>query len=134
MSTRRVGVYSLQAAIAAEHARAPTAAATDWRQITVLYDVLLTIHPSPIVELNRAVAVAMRDGPDAALALMDSLLTADELSNYHLAHAAKADLLRRAGRTAEAAAAYELALSLARQEPEIRFLRRRLLELQATPG
>lgn len=132
MSTRRVGVYSLQAAIAAEHARAPAAAATDWRQITALYDVLLTIHPSPIIELNRAVAVAMRDGPDAGLALLDSLLTLDELTNYHLAHAAKADLLRRTGRTAEAAVAYELALSLARQEPEIRFLRRRILELQAT--
>lgn len=130
MSTRQVGVYSLQAAIAAEHARAPESAATDWRQITALYDALLTVSPSPIVELNRAVAVAMRDGPEVGLLLLDALLSTDELTGYHLAHAAKADLLRRAGRMADATSAYETALHLARQEPEIRFLRRRLQEMQ----
>ena len=130
MSTRRFGVYSLQAAIAAEHARASTASATDWRQIVALYDTLLAINPTPVVELNRAVAVAMRDGPEAGLVLLDSLLRKEELANYHLAYAAKADLLRRAGRTAEAADAYEMALRFARQEPEIRFLQRRLHSLR----
>ena len=129
MSTRRFGVYSLQAAIAAEHARAPTASATDWRQITALYDALLAINPSPIIELNRAVAVAMRDGPQAGLSLIHTILDRGELTEYHLSHAALADLYRRASRHAEARAAYERALVLAQQEPERRFLRKRLNEL-----
>lgn len=129
MSTRRFGVYSLQAAIAAEHARAPTASATDWRQITALYDALLAINPSPIIELNRAVAVAMRDGPQAGLSLIHTILDGKELTEYHLSHAALADLYRRASRHAEARAAYERALVLAQQEPERRFLRKRLNEL-----
>ena len=129
MSTRRFGVYSLQAAIAAEHARAPTASATDWRQITALYDALLAINPSPIIELNRAVAVAMRDGPQAGLSLIHAILDRGELTEYHLSHAALADLYRRASRHAEARTAYERALVLAPQEPERRFLRKRLNEL-----
>ena len=129
MSTRRFGVYSLQAAIAAEHARAPTASATDWRQITALYDALLAINPSPIIELNRAVAVAMRDGPQAGLSLIHAILDRGELTEYHLSHAALADLYRRASRHAEARTAYERALVLAQQEPERRFLRKRLNEL-----
>ena len=129
MSTRRFGVYSLQAAIAAEHARAPTASATDWRQITALYDALLAINPSPIIELNRAVAVAMRDGPQAGLSLIHTILDRGELTEYHLSHAALADLYRRASRHAEARTAYERALVLAQQEPERRFLRKRLNEL-----
>jgi RNA polymerase sigma-70 factor, ECF subfamily len=134
MSSRQFGVYSLQAAIAAEHARAPTAAGTDWRQITALYDTLLAVNPSPIIELNRAVAVAMRDGPEAGLSLLDSLLKRSELIDYHLAHAAKADLLRRSGRIAEAIGSYDSALNLARQEPEIRFLRYRLSEMKMAKG
>ena len=129
MSTRRFGVYSLQAAIAAEHARAPTASATDWRQITVLYDTLLAISPTPIIELNRAVAVAMRDGPEAGLSAIRTILDRGELTEYHLSYAALADLYRRACRYAEARAAYERALVLAQQEPERRFLRKRLNEL-----
>jgi RNA polymerase sigma-70 factor, ECF subfamily len=128
MSSRRVGAYSLQAAIAAEHARAPAAAATDWRQIVALYDALLAINPSPVIELNRAVAVAMRDGPEAGLTLVNDLLSMDELAEYHLAYASKAELLRRAGRYAESVTAYEEALRLARQEPEICYLSRRLEE------
>ncbi len=130
MSSRQIGVYSLQAAIAAEHARAPTASTTDWRQIAALYDVLVTVCPSPVIELNRAVALAMRDGPEAGLALLNDLLSSDELAEYHLAYASKADLLRRAGRFAESITAYQDALRLARQEPEIRYLRRRLEETQ----
>jgi RNA polymerase sigma-70 factor (ECF subfamily) len=130
MSSRRVGVYSLQAAIAAEHARAPTASATDWRQITALYDDLLDINPSPIIELNRAVAVAMRDGPEVGLSLIQSLLDRGELTEYHLSHAAMADLYRRSGRYPEARAAYEQALAMAQQEPERRFLRRRIQKLE----
>jgi RNA polymerase sigma-70 factor (ECF subfamily) len=130
MSSRRVGVYSLQAAIAAEHARAPTASATDWRQITALYDDLLDVNPSPIIELNRAVAVAMRDGPEAGLSLIQSLLDRGELTEYHLSHAAMADLYRRSGRYPEARAAYEQALAMAQQEPERRFLRRRIQKLE----
>jgi RNA polymerase sigma-70 factor (ECF subfamily) len=128
MSSRQIGVYSLQAAIAAEHARAPTASATDWRQIVALYDALLTVSPSPVIELNRAVAVAMRDGPQVGIGLIQELLDRGELTEYHLSHAALADLYRRAGRFAESIAAYEDAMRLARQEPEIRFLRRRLEE------
>jgi RNA polymerase sigma-70 factor (ECF subfamily) len=124
-----VGPYTLQAAIAAAHAEAPTAEATDWRRIVGLYDLLARADPSPVVELNRAVAVAMRDGPAAGLALVDALLAAGQLDAYHLAHAARADLLRRLGRTDDARAAYRRALDLARQGPERRFLERRLREL-----
>ena len=130
LASRRVGPYALQAAISAVHAEAPAAAATDWPQIVGLYDVLARIEPSPIVELNRAVAVAMRDGPAAGLNLIDAILARGELGNYHLAHAARADLYRRLGRTAEARAAYQRALSLTQQEPERRFLARRLAELK----
>ncbi len=130
MGSRRVGVYSLQAAIAAEHARAPTASATDWRQITALYDDLLDINPSPIIELNRAVAVAMRDGPEVGLSLIQSILDRGELTEYHLSHAAMADLYRRSGRYPDARAAYERALAMAQQEPERRFLRRRIQKLE----
>ena len=129
LSSRRVGPYTLQAAIASVHADAPNAGATDWAQIARLYDVLVHVEPSPVVELNRAVAVAMRDGPDAGLALIDAILARGDLADYHLAHAARADLCRRLGRTAETRASYERALSLARQEPERRFLERRLAEL-----
>jgi RNA polymerase sigma-70 factor (ECF subfamily) len=129
LSSRRFGPYTLQAAIAALHADAPSAAATDWAQIAGLYDVLARVEPSPIVELNRAVAVAMRDGPAAGLALMDAILAGGDLADYHLAHSARADLCRRLGRTAEARAAYQRALALTRQEPERRFLERRLGEL-----
>jgi RNA polymerase sigma-70 factor (ECF subfamily) len=124
-----VGPYTLQAAIAAVHASAATAAATDWRQIAALYDALLALSPSPVVELNRAVAVAMRDGPAAGLALVEAILARGDLDDYHLAHAARADLLRRLGRRAEARQAYERALALAQQEPERRFLCRRLEQL-----
>jgi RNA polymerase sigma-70 factor (ECF subfamily) len=129
LRSRRFGPYALQAAIAAVHAEAPTAADTDWPQIVGLYDVLLRADPSPVVELNRAAAVAMRDGPAAGLALVDALLARGELADYHLAHSARADLLRRLGRTADARGAYARALALTRQEPERRFLERRLAEL-----
>ncbi|WP_447987604.1 RNA polymerase sigma factor [Nitrospira sp. Nam74] len=131
LSSRRIGPYTVQSAIAAVHAQAPNAAATDWRQIIALYDVLLQANPSPVIELNRAAAVAMRDGPSAGLTLIDAILARGDLKNYHLAHAARADLCRRLRRTAEARASYELALSLTHQEPERRFLRRRLAELSA---
>jgi RNA polymerase sigma-70 factor (ECF subfamily) len=130
LAARRFGAYTIQAAIAAVHAEAPSAAQTDWAQIAALYDVLLRSAPSPIVELNRAVAVAMRDGPEAGLALIDDILERGELTDYHLAHAARADLCRRLGRLSEARIAYERALSLAQQGPERRFLRKRLLELK----
>ncbi|MGP0067654.1 MAG: RNA polymerase sigma factor [Isosphaeraceae bacterium] len=129
LGTRRFGAYTVQAAIAAVHASAPSAAATDWRQIAALYDALLAISPSPVVELNRAVAVAMRDGPSAGLALIDAILDRSDLGAYHLAHAARADLLRRLGRREESRRAYERALALAQQEPERRFLRMRLAQL-----
>jgi RNA polymerase sigma-70 factor (ECF subfamily) len=129
LASRRFGAYTLQAAIAAVHAEAPDAEATDWPQIVGLYDTLLRIDPSPVVELNRAVAVAMRDGPAAGLALVEAILGRGELSNYHLAHAARAELLRRMKRTAEARAAYTQALALTQQLPERRFLVRRLAEL-----
>lgn len=128
-ASRRVGHYTLQATIAAEHARAPSAATTDWKRIVDLYDALQSLQPSPVVELNRAVAVVMRDGPAVGLDLIDALLARGELADYHLAHAARADLCRRLGRTAEARTAYERALTLARQEPERRFLERRLAAL-----
>ncbi len=130
LSSRRFGPYTLQAAIAALHGEAPSAAETDWAQIVALYDVLLRVDPSPVVELNRAVAAAMRDGPEAGLAPIDTILGRGDLGNYHLAHSARADLCRRLGRTVEARASYERALALARQEPERRFLKRRLDELQ----
>jgi RNA polymerase sigma-70 factor (ECF subfamily) len=129
LASRRIGPYTLQAAISAVHAEAPTAAATDWAQIVGLYDVLLRADPSPVVELNRAVAVAMRDGPGAGLALIDALLAKGALAEYHLAHSARAELCRRLGRTADARASYERAHALARQEPQRRFLERRLREL-----
>jgi RNA polymerase sigma-70 factor (ECF subfamily) len=129
VSSGQVGPYTLQAAIAAAHAEAPTAAATDWDRIVGLYDLLARADPSPVVELNRAVAVAMRDGPSAGLALIDAILERGQLHAYHLAHAARADLLCRLGRIAEARAAYRRALQLTRQEPEQRFIRRRLREL-----
>jgi RNA polymerase sigma-70 factor (ECF subfamily) len=129
LSSRRIGPYTLQAAIAAVHAEAPSPAATDWARIVGLYDVLARADPSPVVELNRAVAVAMRDGPLAGLARIDAILARGDLGNYHLAHAARADLYRRLGNTAEARASYERALGLTQQEPERRFLERRLSEL-----
>ena len=129
LAARQIGPYTVQAAIAAVHANAPNAAATDWAQIVALYDLLARAEPSPVVELNRAVAVAMRDGPSAGLALIDAILGRGDLSDYHLAHAARADLCRRLGRGAEARASYERALSLTVQEPERRFLERRLAEL-----
>lgn len=128
-ASRRAGPYALQAAIAAEHARAPTAADTDWRRIVALYDLLAHHAPSAIVELNRAVAVAMRDGPQAGLAIVDAILARGELADYHLAHAARAELCRRLHRNEEARRAYRRALALVRQAPERRFLERRLSEL-----
>jgi RNA polymerase sigma-70 factor (ECF subfamily) len=130
LASRRYGAFTLQAAIAAIHARSSSAATTDWRQITLLYDRLLQIQPSPVVELNRAVAIAMCDGLEQGLRLIDDLLAREHLSNYHLAHAARADLCRRLGRVEEARASYEKALGLARQEPDRRFLARRLEELK----
>jgi RNA polymerase sigma-70 factor, ECF subfamily len=129
LRSRRFGPYTLQAAIAAVHAGAASADATDWTQIVGLYDVLLRADPSPVVELNRAAAVAMRDGPAAGLTIVDAILARGERADYHLAHSARADLCRRLGRTADARASYERALALARQEPERRFLARRLGEL-----
>jgi RNA polymerase sigma-70 factor (ECF subfamily) len=129
LSSRGFGPYTLQAAIAAVHAEAPDAAATDWAQVVALYDVLMRAEPSPVVELNRAVAVAMRDGPLAGLALIDAILGRGDLEKYHLAHAARADLCRRLGRTADAKASYERALALTQQDPERRFLNRRLAQL-----
>ena len=127
--SRRFGPYSLQAAIAAVLVEAPSADATDWAQIVGLYDVLLRFEASPVVELNRAVAVAMRDGPQVGLELIDAILARGELGDYRLAHAARADLCRRLGRREDARAAYRSALQLARQLPERRFLERRLTEL-----
>jgi RNA polymerase sigma-70 factor (ECF subfamily) len=129
LATRRVGPFALQAAIASVHAGAPQAAATDWGRIVGLYDLLAQVQPSPVVELNRAVAVAMREGPAAGLSLVDALLARGELNEYHLAHAARADLCRRLGRAADARASYRRALALARQGPERQFLQRRLAEL-----
>jgi RNA polymerase sigma-70 factor, ECF subfamily len=131
LSSRRFGPYTLQAAIAAVHASAASVAATDWGQIAALYDVLLRVEPSPVVELNRAVAVAvaMRDGPAAGLELIDAIIGRGDLADYHLAHAARAEFCRRLGRVADAKAAYERAIGLVRQEPERRFLEKRLAEL-----
>ena len=129
LAARQVGPYTVQAAIAAVHASAANASATDWAQIVALYDLLARAEPSPVVELNRAVAVAMRDGPSAGLGLIDTILENGDLLDYHLAHAARADLCRRLGRIAEARASYERALRLTEQQPERRFLERRLAEL-----
>jgi RNA polymerase sigma-70 factor (ECF subfamily) len=129
LASRGFGPYTIQAAIAAVHADASTAAATDWEEIVGLYDVLSRADASPVIELNRAVAVAMRDGPAAGLALIDAILQRGDLLDYRLAHAARAELCRRLGRTADARASYERALALARQEPERRLLERRLAEL-----
>lgn len=129
LTGRRFGPFTLQAAIAAVHAEARTAADTDWAQIVGLYDVLVRADPSPVVELNRAAAIAMRDGPAAGLAIVDAILGRGELESYHLAHSARADLCRRLGRIADARVSYERALALAKQEPERRFLEKRLREL-----
>jgi RNA polymerase sigma-70 factor, ECF subfamily len=128
--SRRFGSYTLQAAIAAAHAEAESVAATDWRQIVALYDQLLRIQPSPVVQLNRAVAIAMRDGPEAGLTQIDAVLEHGELANYYLAHSARADMYRRLGRTAEARASYEKALALTQQEPERQFLQERIRQLK----
>jgi RNA polymerase sigma-70 factor (ECF subfamily) len=130
LASRRVGSYTLQAAIASVHAAAPTSAATNWAAIVGWYDVLLRLEPTPVVELNRAVAVAMRDGPATGLALVDELLTRGELADYHLAHAARADFCRRLGQARDARESYERALELTQQGPERRFLERRLSELE----
>jgi len=129
LASRRFGPYTLQAAIAAVHAEAPSPEATDWGQIVALYDVLLRADPSPIVELNRAAAIAMRDGPAAGLGIVDAILARGELADYQLAHAAQADFLRRLGRFDESRTAYERALALTRQEPQRRFIERRLAEI-----
>jgi RNA polymerase sigma-70 factor (ECF subfamily) len=129
LRTGRFGVYTIQAAISAVHASAPSAADTDWSQIVALYDVLMRSAPTPVIELNRAVAVAMRDGFESGLALVEAILQRGDLSDYHLAHAARADLCRRLSRTEDSKSAYKRALALAQQEPERRFLKKRLQEL-----
>jgi len=129
LKSRRFGSYTLQAAIAAVHAEAESAAVTDWRQIVALYNRLVRIQPSPIVELNRAVAIAMRDGPEVGLGLIDAVLAHGELADYYLAHSARADMCRRLGRTAEARSSYERALALTQQEPERQFLQERIRQL-----
>ncbi len=130
LKSRHFGSYTLQAAIAAVHAGAESVASTDWRQIVALYDRLLRIQPSPVVQLNRAVAIAMCDGPEAGLAHIDAVLEQGELANYYLAHSARADLYRRLGRTAEARSSYEKALALTQQEPERQFLQERIRQLK----
>ena len=130
VKSRRFGSYTLQAAIAAVHAEAESVARTDWQQIVALYDQLVRIQPSPVVRLNRAVAIAMRDGPEAGLAHIDAILAHGELANYYLAHSARADMYRRLGRTTEARASYEKALALTQQEPERQFLQERIRQLK----
>ncbi len=130
LKTRRFGAYTLQAAIAAVHAEAASAAETDWQQIVALYNQLVRIQPSPVVQLNRAVAIAMRDGPEAGLKQIDAVLEHRELANYYLAHSARADMYRRLGRTAEARSSYEKALTLTQQEPERQFLQERIRQLK----
>jgi RNA polymerase sigma-70 factor, ECF subfamily len=130
LNSRRFGAYTLQAAIAAVHAEAESTAATDWRQIVALYNQLVRIHPSPVAHLNRAVAIAMRDGPEAGLAHIDAVLEHGELANYYLAHSARADMYRRLGRNAEARSSYEKALALTQQEPERQFLQERIRQLK----
>ncbi len=129
LNSRRFSSYTLQAALAAVHAQAESVAATDWRQIVALYDQLLRIQPSPVIQLNRAVAIAMRDGPEAGLAHIDAVLEQGELAKYYLAHSARADMCRRLGRTSEARSSYEKALALTQQEPERQFLRERIRQL-----
>jgi RNA polymerase sigma-70 factor, ECF subfamily len=130
LSSRRFGVYTLQAAIAAVHAEAESAAATDWRQIVFIYNQLVRIQPSPVVYLNRAVAIAMCDGPEAGLTHIDAVLAQGGLAHYYLAYSARADMYRRLGRTAEARTAYERALALTQQEPERQFLQERIRQLK----
>jgi RNA polymerase sigma-70 factor (ECF subfamily) len=130
LKSHRFGSYTLQAAIAAVHAEAESVALTDWRQIVALYNQLMRIHPSPVVQLNRAVAIAMHDGPEAGLAHIDAVLEHGELANYYLAHSARADMYRRLGRTAEARSSYEKALALTHQEPERQFLQARIRQLK----
>jgi RNA polymerase sigma-70 factor, ECF subfamily len=130
LKSRRFGAYTLQAAIAAVHAEAESTVATNWRQIVALYNQLVRIHPSPVAHLNRAVAIAMRDGPEAGLTHIDAVLEHGELANYYLAHSARADMCRRLGRTAEARSSYEKALALTQQEPERRFLEERIRQLK----
>src|ERR1700751_1417699 len=130
LKSRRFGPYTLQAGIAAVHAKAESVAATDWGQIVALYDQLVRIQPSPVVQLNRAVAIAMRDGPEAGLTHIDAVLEHGELTNYYLAHSARADMYRRLGRTAEARASYEKALALSQQEPERQFLQERIRQMK----
>ena len=130
LNSRRFGPYTLQAAIAAVHAETESVAATDWRQIVALYDQLVRIQPSPVVHLNRAVAIAMRDGPEAGLKQIDAVLEHGELTNYYLAHSARADMCRRLGRTAEARTSYQRALALTQQEPERQFLQDRIRQLK----
>jgi RNA polymerase sigma-70 factor, ECF subfamily len=130
LQSRRFGSYTLQAAIAAVHAEAESPAATDWRQVVALYNQLVRIQPSPVVHLNRAVAIAMRDGPEAGLAQIDAILEHGELTNYYLAHSARAEMYRRLGRTAEARSSYEKALALTQQEPERQFLQERIRQLK----
>jgi RNA polymerase sigma-70 factor (ECF subfamily) len=130
LGSRRFGSYTLQAAIAAVHGEAESVASTDWQQIVALYDQLVRIQPSPVVQLNRAVAIAMRDGPEAGLAQIDAVLEHGELADYYLAHSARADMCRRLGRTAEARSAYEKALALTQQEPERQFLQDRIRQLK----
>jgi RNA polymerase sigma-70 factor, ECF subfamily len=134
LGSRRFGPYTIQAAIAAVHAEAADAGATDWTQIVGLYDVLLRADPTPVIELNRAVAVAMRDGPAAGLAIVDAILSRGDLQDYRPAHAARAELCRRLGRLDDARSSYQRALALSRQDPERRFFERRLAELRAQPG
>jgi RNA polymerase sigma-70 factor, ECF subfamily len=130
LKSRRFAAYTLQAAIAAVHAEAESVAATDWRQIVALYDQLVRVQPSPVVELNRAVAIAMHDGREAGLAQIDAVLEHGELADYYLAHSARADMCRRLGRTAEARSSYEKALALTQQEPERQFLQERIRQLK----
>jgi RNA polymerase sigma-70 factor (ECF subfamily) len=130
LKSRRFGPYTLQAAIAAVHAEAESVAVTDWRQIVALYDRLLQIQPSPVVRLNRAVAIAMCDGPEAGLTHIDAVLSQGELANYYLAHSVRADMYRRLGRTSEARSSYEKALALTQQEPERQFLQERIRQLK----
>ena len=129
LASRAFGPYTIQAAIATVHAEAPDAASTNWSDIVGLYDVLMRLDPSPVVELNRAVAVAMRDGPAAGLAAIDAILDRGDLKDYRLAHAARAEFCRRLGKKAEARTAFERALALTKQEPERRFLERRIAEI-----
>jgi RNA polymerase sigma-70 factor (ECF subfamily) len=130
LESRRFGSYTLQAAIAAVHAEAQSVAETDWRQIVAIYDQLVRIQPSPVVHLNRAVAIAMRDGPEAGLTHIDAVLEQGELANYYLAHSARADMYRRLGKAGEARSSYEKALALTEQEPERQFLQERIRQLK----